>query len=88
MTLRSSAQMGFTKMKYELDIRKHNIPAHLDIERDIKTKKNGLFTFTLRINGGNIVDYSLMEYVDVKRKYLGVEAIVVKQSASTHYPRK
>jgi len=88
MILRSLVQMDFTKTKYELDIRKHNIPAHLDIERDIKTKKNGLFTFTLRINGGNIVDYSLMEYVDVKRKYLGVEAVIVKQSASTHYPRK
>lgn len=26
-------------------------------------------TFTLRINGGNIVDFSLVEYVNVKKKY-------------------
>jgi len=74
--------------KYELSIRKHNIPAHLDIERDIKLKKDGLFTFTLRINGGNIVDYSLMEYVDVKRKYLGLKKVVVAKSTSTYYPRE
>jgi len=72
-------------MKYELSVRKHNVTAHLDIEKDIKIKKNGLFTFTLRINGGNIVDYSLVEYVDIKRKYLGVKAVVVKQSSTAHY---
>ena len=75
-------------MKYDLSIRQHNIPAHLDIERDIKLKKNGLFTFTLRINGGNIVDYSLTEYVDVKRKYLGVKEVAVAKSTTTYYPRK
>ena len=74
--------------KYDLSIREHNVPAHLDIERDIKLKKDGLFTFTLRVNGGNIVDYSLMEYVDVKRKYLGVTKTVIAKSTSTYYPRK
>jgi len=80
-----------TKMattKYDLSIREHNIPAHLDIERDIKLKKDGLFTFTLRVNGGNIVDYSLMEYVDVKRKYLGVTKTVIAKSTATYYHRK
>ena len=74
--------------KYDLSIREHNIPAHLDIERDIKLKKDGLFTFTLRINGGNIVDYSLTEYVDVKRKYLGVTKTVIAESTVTYYRRK
>ena len=74
--------------KYELFIRKHNVPAHLDIERDIKTKKDGLFTFTLRINGGNIVDYNLVEYVDVKRKYLGVKSVTFSQSTTAHYTGK
>ena len=81
----------FPKMattKYDLSIREHNVPAHLDIERDIKLKKDGLFTFTLRINGGNIVDYSLTEYVDVKRKYLGVTKTVIAKSTVTYYPRK
>ena len=38
-------------------IRKANILPHLDIERDIKATKTGIFTFTLRANSGNIVDY-------------------------------
>jgi hypothetical protein len=71
--------------KTELNIRPHNVKPHLDIERDIKAQKEGLFTFTLRINGGNIVDYSLTEYVDVKRKYLGVTTLTLTQSATTHY---
>lgn len=44
---------------------------HADIEVDLQAKKDGQVTFTLRINAGNIVDYSLVEYVDVKRKYGG-----------------
>ena len=82
MTPKCLTTMASTK--YELSIREHNIPAHLDIERDIKLKKNGLFTFTLRINGGNIVDYSLMEYVDVKRKYLGFKKAVIAKSTTSH----
>jgi hypothetical protein len=50
-------------------IREHNIKPHADIEVDIINKKNGQMTFTLRINGGNIVDYNLVEYVDIEEKY-------------------
>ena len=52
-----------------MDIREHNIKPHADIEVDIMNKKEGRMTFTLRINGGNIVDFSLVEYVDMKKKY-------------------
>lgn len=52
-----------------LKIRDHNIKPHADVEIDIMQKKNGQITFTLRINAGNIVDYNLVEYVDIKRKY-------------------
>ena len=45
-------------------IRKANILPHLDIERDIKATKNGVFTFTLRANSGNIVDY--VNYKNIK----------------------
>ena len=47
-------------MNYQLNIRDHNRQAHLDIEEEIKHKKNGLFTFILRVNNGNIVDLSLI----------------------------
>ena len=56
-------------MKYDLKIREHNVQAHVDIESDIQEKKTGQMTFTLRLNGGNIVDYSLVEYVNVRKKY-------------------
>jgi len=54
-------------------MREHNLRPHADIEVDIQAKKNGQITFTLRCNAGNIVDYSLVEYVDVKRKYSKLE---------------
>lgn len=53
----------------ELTIREHNILPHINIEEEIQLKGNGQMTFTLRINGGNIVDFSLVEYVNVKKKY-------------------
>jgi len=56
-------------MNYDLIIRESNVPAHADIEASIAEKNTGQITFTLRINGGNIVDVSFVEYVDVRKKY-------------------
>jgi len=75
-------------MEYELSIRDHNKQAHLDIEKDIKAKGNGLFTFILRVNNGNIVDYNLMEYTSGKTKYLGITKVVIKKSTLTYHNRK
>jgi len=52
-------------MKYNLSISQHNIKPHLDIEKDIQTRKNGLFTFNLRVNQGNIEDYAKFETVTI-----------------------
>lgn len=52
-------------MKYNLTINQHNIKPHLDIERDIQQKKNGLFTFNLRINQGNIEDYAKFRTITI-----------------------
>ena len=67
-----------------LKIRDHNIKPHADVEIDIMQKKNGQITFTLRINAGNIVDYNLVEYVDIKRKYgkIGQAGTVIVQEYS------
>jgi len=46
-----------------------NIPAHLDIEKDIQEQKNGLFTFIIKVANGNIADYNVVEYVTIN-KYL------------------
>jgi len=63
-------------MKYELLIRKHNILPHIDIEKDIQKVKNGRLSFTLRVNNGNIVDKNVTEFINLKRKYLGVNTIL------------
>lgn len=51
-------------MKHSFLVRKSNIIPHLDIEKDIKAHKDGIFTMTLRVNQGNIVDY--VNYINTK----------------------
>lgn len=65
-------------MNYELAIRSHNKQAHVDIEHDIQTQKNGLFTFIIRVNNGNIVDYNVVEYADM-RKYLVLKKVILTE---------
>ena len=50
-------------IKYILEISQHNVKPHLDIERSIGVKQNGIFTFNLRVNRGNIEDYVQFETV-------------------------
>lgn len=66
-------------MHYALNIREHNVAAHLDIEKEIAQKKNGLFTFTVRVNNGNIVDLNVTEYVPVKDKYAVVTTVTIEE---------
>lgn len=75
-------------MKHALSISSHNIQPHLDIEDDIKLRGNGLLTFTIRVNNGNIVDYNLTEYVDVKQKYLRLKSLVIQQLGVTRNNRE
>lgn len=63
-------------MEQAFKMREHNIKPHVDIEVDIIMKKNGQMTFTLRINNGNIVDYSPVEYVDVNEKYGDITRLI------------
>lgn len=50
--------VGGTNMKYNLTINQHNIKPHLEIEQSIQQRRNGLFTLNLRVNQGNIEDFS------------------------------
>jgi hypothetical protein len=45
----------------QVKIHPHNKNAHLDIARDMLLKGSGLFTFTLRVSNGMIVDYVCMD---------------------------
>ena len=58
-------ELQISSMNYDFTIVQHNIKPHLDIERDIQTKQNGLFTFNLRINQGNIEDYAQFRTVTI-----------------------
>lgn len=43
-----------------------NVDAHVDIEKEIKKRNNGLFTCVVRVNSGNIVDVVIYEYGTIK----------------------
>lgn len=75
-------------MRYGLSLSKKNIRAHLDIERDIQKTNTGMFTFTIRINDGDIVDYAPVEYIDAKKKYFGLESIIVKEHTVSYHSTK
>lgn len=49
-------------MKYDLEILPQNLEAHKDIAIEMLRRKNGLFTFILRVNNKSIVDFVSMEY--------------------------
>jgi len=70
-------------MQYDLAIKDQNCQAHLDIESDLQVKQNGLFTFILRINSGNITDYNLMEHIDAKTKYLRLKEVTFTEFGVT-----
>lgn len=70
-------------MKYSLDIRKHNQKPHVDIEKEIEVKKNGLFTFILRVNNGNIADCNVMEVVTAN-KYLQLKSVEIQEVIIKH----
>jgi hypothetical protein len=74
-------------MKYDLSIREHNIQPHIDIEKDLTDKGSGQFTFTIRVNNGNIVDYNVTEVINARDKYLQLKSIVVEELTLSHNVR-
>ena len=75
-------------MKYELSMPEENRKAHIDIENDMAQRKNGLFTFIIRVHDGKITDYLLMEYVDAKTKYRGFATVSVEELVISRSYRK
>lgn len=72
-------------MKYTLNIPQHNIRPHLDIEKDIQEQKNGILTFNLRINQGNIEDYARFETITAS-KYQGITITFIEECIITPDP--
>lgn len=69
-------------INYALEIKKANVPVHLDLEHEITLKKNGLLTFTVRVNNGSIVDFNVTEYVSALT-YLGLKGIAYTELVIT-----
>ena len=77
MTRVNCSKEGF--INYDaVDIPAQNIPAHLDIEKDIQTQKNGLFTFIIKVANGMIADYNVVEYVNIT-KYLRLKNVIIQE---------
>lgn len=72
-------------MQYELSIRQDNLPAYIEIQREIKEKSDGLFTLILRVNNGKIVDTNVVEFTDVKRKYFRLKELFREEFVILHY---
>lgn len=70
--------MGAESMKYDLTINQHNIKPHLDIERDIQKQKEGLYTFSIKVNQGNIEDYAKI-YTVTRTEYRSVIFSVIQE---------
>jgi len=51
------------QLKDGLGISAHNWLAHSDIEQDIQKKKNGLYSFSIRVVNSEITDYMPIENV-------------------------
>lgn len=64
---------------YQLTIKDSDLKAHLDLEDEIQLKKDGVFTFTIRINNDNIVDLNVTEYVSIKERYAIVKTLVIEE---------
>lgn len=72
-------------MNYVLSINQHNIKPHLDIEKDIQKVKNGLFTFNLRVNQGNIEDYAQFRTVTIT-DYKGIIFSAFEEPTTSYRP--
>lgn len=48
-------------MKDDLQIRESNWQIHRDLDFDILAKKQGIFSFVLRVNNSEICDYIVLE---------------------------
>ena len=72
-------------MIHNLEISEHNAQAHIDIEQEIQKQKNGLFTCVLRVDNGKIVDYNVIQYVDL-RDYLVLKKVIIEEFTIAHHP--
>lgn len=48
----------------QLEIRRENLEAHLDIDREMVNHKEGWYHFELRFASGKIMDFVTREFID------------------------
>lgn len=52
----------------DIIVKEHNKRVYNDINGDLVRQRGGLFTFVIRVNNGNIVDYTVLENDNYARK--------------------
>lgn len=48
----------------QLEVRRENMQAHIDIGREMEKNKNKWYHFEIRVSGGKIVDFVMREFID------------------------
>lgn len=54
--------MNTHKLPYELHIKNSNLQFHKDLDADMVHKGNGMFSFVIKLNNGDIIDYITLDY--------------------------
>jgi len=54
--------MSEHKLPYELHIREENLQFHRDLDEDMIHKGMGMFSFIIKLNNGEIIDYIVLDY--------------------------
>ncbi len=60
---------------FNLQIKKDNLQAHLDIEKEMLKHKNSWYHFEVRYSGGNIVDFVIREFISYEEFKPGQDAV-------------
>ena len=47
----------------KLKLNDHNKQVYAELVKDLRERQNGLFSFTFRVNAGEIVDYVVMDNI-------------------------
>lgn len=53
-----------TKQIIQLEVRRENMEAHVDIGEEMEKNKLGWYHFEIRVSSGKIVDFVTREFVD------------------------
>ena len=60
----------------KINVKPHNKQVYIDILKDMTRRKDGVFSFQIKLNNGEIFDYLVHEKVQYRRDASGRKRIV------------